>query len=79
MLTLMYRVQMPEDLNERIEQGRRTISDNPVLAAVLIGVGVITALVFFFGIFKQAFKAAIFGAVLSAAAWIWYFNYFDAG
>ena len=27
-----------------------------------------------FGIIKHAVKAAVFGAVLSVAAWIWYFN-----
>ena len=34
----------------------------------------LTAAVFVWGIMKQAIKAAIFGGVLSVAAWFWYFN-----
>ncbi len=40
----------------------------------LVGIGAFTALIFVFGIVKHAVKAAVLGAVLSVAAWIWYFN-----
>ena len=51
-----------------------TVKANPTLMWILIGVGAFTALVFVLGIMKHAFKAAFLGAVLSVAAWVWYFN-----
>ncbi|WKZ82504.1 MAG: hypothetical protein QY307_10540 [Acidimicrobiia bacterium] len=63
-------VTIPENAEEIIDQ----VKENPVLAAILLGVGLLTAFVFVWGITKQAFKAAIFGGLLSAAAWYWYFN-----
>jgi hypothetical protein len=60
----------PEQVQETVE----TIKANPVLAAVLIGIGVLTLGIFLWGIVKQAFKAAIVGGLLSAGAWFWYFN-----
>ena len=63
-------VQIPEE----VQQGIDTVKANPVLMWTLIGVGIFTALVFVFGIIKQAFKAALLGAILSVGAWIWYFN-----
>jgi hypothetical protein len=63
-------ITIPENADEIIE----TVKANPALLAVLIGVGVLTAFVFVWGIMKQAIKAAIFGGLLSAAAWYWYFN-----
>jgi hypothetical protein len=47
---------------------------DPVLLGVLIGVGVLAALFFVFGIFKQFFKTAVFAGLLSAGVWYWYFN-----
>ncbi|HEX9977178.1 MAG TPA: hypothetical protein VGB41_00990 [Acidimicrobiia bacterium] len=66
--------QIPGDLSERAGQIVDQVKANPVLLAMLIGVGVITAVVFLWGIVKQAFKAAIFGGLLSVGAWYWYFN-----
>lgn len=63
-------VQIPEE----VQQGIETVKANPALMWTLIGVGIFTALVFVFGIIKQAFKAALLGAILSVGAWIWYFN-----
>lgn len=60
--------------NVDIDGAVETVKANPVLAAILIGIGVITLAIFFWGIAKQAFKAAFIGAVLSAGAWFWYFN-----
>ena len=65
---------VPEDVRERVDEIAETVEANPVLAAILIGIGVLTALIFFWGVIKQVFKAAIVGAVLSAGAWYWYFN-----
>ena len=70
-----------EQGRELIEQGQETVTQiveaakaDPALLAVLIGVGVITAGIFFWGITKQVFKAALIGGVLSVAVWFWYFN-----
>lgn len=65
---------VPEDVRDRVGEIADTVEANPVLAAALIGVGVLTALIFVWGVVRQAFKAAFFGAVLSAGAWYWYFN-----
>ena len=51
-----------------------TVKANPVLLAVLIGVGVPTVGVPLIGIVKRAMKAAIFGGLLSFGAWYWYFS-----
>jgi len=71
-------VEQGEDL---LEQGKETVNQiveaakaDPVLLAVLIGVGVLAAGVFVWGIVKQFFKAAIFAGLLSAGVWYWYFN-----
>jgi hypothetical protein len=70
-----------EQGRELIEQGQETVTQiveaakaDPALLAVLIGVGVITAGVFVWGIAKQVFKAALVAGLLSAAVWFWYFN-----
>jgi uncharacterized BrkB/YihY/UPF0761 family membrane protein len=65
---------IPQDLQERTEEIVDTVKANPALMWTLVGVGVLTALVFVIGIMKSAFKAAFLGAVLSVAAWVWYFN-----
>lgn len=66
---------------EFLEQGKETVNQiveaakaDPVLLAVLIGVGIITLAIFFWGIAKQLFKAAIVAGLLSAGVWYWYFN-----
>jgi hypothetical protein len=61
---------IPDNAGEIVD----TVKANPVLLAVLIGVGVLTAIIFFWGIMKQGIKAAIFGGLLSVGAWYWYFN-----
>jgi membrane associated rhomboid family serine protease len=72
---LLYQTgELIDQLPEEIQQGIETVKADPVLMWILIGVGVLTALIFVVGIIKHAFKAAVFGAVLSVAAWIWYFN-----
>jgi hypothetical protein len=47
---------------------------NPELQRILIGVGMVTAAIFVFGIAKHAVKAAAIGGVLCVGVWFWYFN-----
>jgi len=61
---------LPDNAGEIVD----TVKANPALLAVLIGVGVLTAVIFFWGIMRQGIKAAIFGGLLSVGAWYWYFN-----
>jgi hypothetical protein len=66
--------QLPSGVPERADEIVETVKANPALAAMLIGVGILTAIVFVWGLTKQVFKAALFGGLLSVAAWYWYFN-----
>jgi hypothetical protein len=63
-----------DEVVDRADEIVDTVKANPVLLAVLAVIGVITALVFLFGVVRQAFKAALFGGLLSAGAWYWYFS-----
>jgi hypothetical protein len=75
MLNLLYQTgEFVAQLPEEIQQGIETVKADPVLMWTLVGVGAFTALIFVLGILKHAFKVAFLGAVLSVAAWIWYFN-----
>ncbi|MCB0993991.1 MAG: hypothetical protein KDB21_02790 [Acidimicrobiales bacterium] len=46
--------------------------DDPALAVILAVVGALAVLGFLWGVFKSAFKAALFFAVVGAGAWIWF-------
>ena len=72
MLALLAQIQVtvPERAEEIVDQ----VKANPTLLAMLIGVGIVTAFVFAWGVVKQVFKAAAFGGALSVAAWVWYFS-----
>ncbi len=61
---------IPKNAEEIID----TVKANPVLLAMLIGVGLLTAALFVWGLMKHVMKAAIFGGLLSFATWYWYFN-----
>ena len=66
---------LPESVTDRIPSDLLdAASANPTLTAILIGVGVLAALVFVWGVVKSAWKAAFFAAVVGGAAWFWYFN-----
>ncbi len=65
---------IPQDIQEHVDEARDLVNSNPQLKWTLIGIGAFCALVFVFGIIKHAFKAAVLFAILSVAAWIWYFN-----
>ncbi|MEX2322536.1 MAG: hypothetical protein WEA29_02040 [Acidimicrobiia bacterium] len=47
---------------------------NPELQRLLIGVGVVTAAIFVFGILRHAVRAAVIGGILCVVVWLWYFN-----
>jgi hypothetical protein len=66
--------QLPDDLPDKAGQIVDQVKANPVLLAMLIGVGVLTAIIFLWGIVRQALKAVVFGGLLSAGAWYWYFS-----
>lgn len=65
---------LPDDVVERADEIVNTVKANPVLLALLAVIGVVTAVVFLFGVVRQAFKAALLGGLLSAGAWYWYFS-----
>lgn len=72
---LLYQTgELIERLPDNLQEGLETVKANPTLMWTLVGVGVFTALVFVIGIMRSAFKAAFLGAILSVAAWVWYFN-----
>lgn len=62
------------ELGDKVDEVSETVRSNPELAAILLVIGVLTAVIFFWGVFKQAIKAAVIGGLLSAGAWYWYFN-----
>lgn len=70
MLFAQVQVTIPERAEEIVNQ----VKENPTLAAILLGVGLLTLAVFVWGMLKQVIKAAVFGGILSAIAWFWYFN-----
>lgn len=75
MLYLLYQFgQIVDQLPDEVQEGIETVKANPALMWTLVGVGALTAAIFVAGIIKHALKAAVFGAVLSVAAWIWYFS-----
>lgn len=79
-----------EDAEDLLEQGKELVGGilqqvdvdgiveqakaEPMLLAILIGIGVLAGIIFFWGIAKQFFKAAIIAGILSFGAWYWYFN-----
>jgi Flp pilus assembly pilin Flp len=78
-------LQISDDVRERADELTEQVGDqlgqivdqakaDPALLAILIAVGVITAIVFLWGVVKQVFKAALVAGLLSAGAWYWYFN-----
>jgi hypothetical protein len=65
---------IPPDLRDRADEIVDEVQANPALLAALVGVGVVAALIFVWGVVRQFFKAAFFAALASAGAWYWYFN-----
>jgi hypothetical protein len=75
MLAVLY--QIAQNVPEEVQQTARDIAqrfrDDPAFMWTLVAVGVITAVLFIWLLVKQAFKAAIVGALLCAGAWYWFF------
>lgn len=66
---------LPASVVDRIPDGLlESASADPALLAVLAIVGGLAVLVFVWGVVKSAMKAALFAAVVGAAAWYWFFN-----
>ncbi len=66
---------LPAGVVDRIPEGLlASASADPLLTTILIVVGVLAVALFFWGIVKSAFKAALFAAVVGGGAWFWYFN-----
>ena len=70
MLRFLLQTEVPPQVGEVIDAAK----EDPVLAGVLVAVGLATLGVFFWGLVKQLFKAALFGGLASAGVWLWYFN-----
>jgi hypothetical protein len=65
---------VPEELRDRADEIVGEVSANPVLLAMLVIAGVLTVIMFVWGVTKQAFKAAAFAALAGAGVWYWYFS-----
>jgi hypothetical protein len=65
---------IPDDLRNRADEIVAEVQANPALLGILVVVGVVSAIIFFWGVVKQFFKAALFAGFASAAAWYWFFN-----
>jgi hypothetical protein len=65
---------IPDDVRDRADEIIETVKADPTLLAILIGIGVLTAGLFVWGIVRQFFKAALFAGLASAGVWYWYFN-----
>jgi hypothetical protein len=70
MLRFIFQTEVPEQVGEVIDAAK----DDPVLAGILVAVGLATLGIFFWGLVKQVFKAAFFAGLASAGVWYWYFN-----
>ena len=70
MLSFIFQTEVPEQVVEVIDAAK----EDPVLAGILVAVGLATLGIFFWGLVKQLFKAAFFAGLASAGVWYWYFN-----
>jgi hypothetical protein len=60
----------PERVGDVIDAAKA----DPVLAGMLIAAGLATLGLFFWGVIRQVFKAALFAGLASAGIWYWYLN-----
>ncbi len=66
---------LPDSVVDRIpDQFLDVASNNPLFTAILVIVGVLAIIGFFYGVAKSAFKAALFFGLIAAGAWFWVFN-----
>jgi hypothetical protein len=67
--------QLPDTVVDRIPaEFLSAAGNNPALTAVLLIVGILALVGFFYGVAKSAFKAAVFFGIVAAGAWFWFFN-----
>ncbi len=67
--------EIPDAVLDRIpEQFLDFASDDPLLTAILVIVGIVAVFGFFWGVAKSAFKAAFFFGVVAAGAWFLFFS-----
>lgn len=67
--------QIPDVVLERIpDEFLDLASSSPLLTAILVIVGIVAVIGFFWGVAKSAFKAAFFFAVVAAGAWFLFFS-----
>lgn len=67
--------QLPEGVVDRIPSEFLDVaSTNPALVALLVIVGILSVIGFFYGVAKSAFKAAFFFGLVAAGSWFWFFN-----
>jgi hypothetical protein len=78
MLPAVYFAQtVPTEITDRLPDADQIVGEvqaNPALLAILVIVGLLTGMLFLWGIVKQAVKAAVFAGLASAGVWYWYFN-----
>ena len=66
---------LPDSVADKIPAGLIDFaSENPAAAIVFAVIGVLAVVIFFWGIFKSAFKAALFAGIVGAAAWYFFFQ-----
>jgi len=66
---------LPDSVVDRIpDEFLDVASSNPAFTAILVVVGILAVIGFFYGVAKSAFKAALFFGILAAGAWFWVFN-----
>ena len=66
---------LPASITDRIPDGfLESASANPMLVGILLIIGVLAVLGFFYGVAKSFFKMAIYSGIAGAIAWFWYFN-----
>jgi len=67
--------QLPDSVVDKIpSEFLDAASSDPALTALLVVVGILALVGFFYGVAKSAFKAALFFGLVAAAAWFLFFN-----
>lgn len=67
--------QLPDSVVDKIpSEFLDAATTNPVFTALLVIVGILAVVGFFYGVTKSAFKAAMFFGLVAAGAWFLIFN-----
>jgi hypothetical protein len=67
--------QLPDSVVDKIpSEFLDAATTNPALTALLVIVGILAVVGFFYGVAKSAFKAAMFFGLVAAGAWFLFFN-----